>query len=164
MKCLYSAFQLSGICAESRVRIIRKVVFQCISNVTMRRDISIIDRQMMNSFTGFLYFDCVGPILYRFNQCLLTVWDISPSLSRSNAISIQATPGWFTLELLKSPVALFDCIFTSVGNQCLLKRFGTAEVLGIDSSEMSFKMEVNKDMGSLASVMADWCRRVQHRC
>ena len=33
-------------------------------------------------------------------------------------------------------------------NHGLLKRFGTAEVLGIVSSAMSFKMEVNKDMGS----------------
>ena len=36
----------------------------------------------------------------------------------------------------------------------LLKRFGTAEVLGIVFSVMSFKIEVNKDMGSSASVMA----------
>ena len=49
-------------------------------------------------------------------------------------------------------------------NHGLLKRFGTAEVLGIFSSAMSFKMEVNKDMGSSASAMADWCRRVPHRC
>ena len=45
----------------------------------------------------------------------------------------------------------------------LLKRFGTAEVLGIVSSAMSFKMEVKKDMGSSASAMADCCRRVLHR-
>ena len=31
-------------------------------------------------------------------------------------------------------------------NHGLLKRFGTAEVLGIVSSATSFKMEVNKDM------------------
>ena len=29
---------------------------------------------------------------------------------------------------------------------------------------MSLKMEVNKDMGSSASAMADWCRRVLQRC
>ena len=46
----------------------------------------------------------------------------------------------------------------------LLERFGTAEVLGIVSSAMSFKMELNKDMGSSASEMADWCRRVLQRC
>ena len=36
--------------------------------------------------------------------------------------------------------------------------------LGIVSSAMSFKMEVNKDMRSSASAIADWCRRVLHRC
>ena len=59
-----------GICAESRGRIMGKVICQCISNFMMRRDISIIDRQMMNSVTGFLSLDFVGPILYRFHQCL----------------------------------------------------------------------------------------------
>ena len=49
-------------------------------------------------------------------------------------------------------------------NYDLLKRLGTAEVLGIVSSAMSFKMEVNKDMGSSASALADWYRRVLHRC
>ena len=39
-------------------------------------------------------------------------------------------------------------------NHGLLKRFGTAEVLGIVSSAMSFKMEVKKDMVSSASAMA----------
>ena len=43
-------------------------------------------------------------------------------------------------------------------NHGLLKRFGTAKNLGIVSSAVSFKMEVNKDMGSSASAMADWCR------
>ena len=37
----------------------------------------------------------------------------------------------------------------------LLKRFGTAEVLGIVCSAISFKMDVNKDIGSSASFMAD---------
>ena len=41
-------------------------------------------------------------------------------------------------------------------NHGLLKRF--AKNLGIVSSAVSFKMEVNKDMGSSASAMADWCR------
>ena len=49
-------------------------------------------------------------------------------------------------------------------NHGLLKRFGTAELLGIVSSAMSFKMEVKKDMGSSASAMADCCRRVLHGC
>ena len=49
-------------------------------------------------------------------------------------------------------------------NYGLLKRFGTAKVLGIVSSGMSFKMEVKKDIGSSASAMADCCRRVLHRC
>ena len=44
-------------------------------------------------------------------------------------------------------------------NHDLLKRFGTAEVLGIVSSAMSFKIEVNKDIGSSASVMADKGRK-----
>ena len=35
--------------------------------------------------------------------------------------------------------------------------FCIAEVLGIVSSAMSFKIEVNKDMGSSASAMEDWC-------
>ena len=80
----------------------------------------------------------------------LTVSDISASLSPSNAIGIQVTLGWFMFEPLKGPVALFDCIF--------------ANVRGIVSSAMSFKMEVKKDMGSSASAMADCCRRVLHRC
>ena len=87
-----------------------------ISNVTMRRDISIIDRQMMNSVTGFLSLDFADPIPYKFNRCLrihlgdiisprcfLTVSDIS--VRPSNVIDIQVTLGWFTFEPLKGPVA-----------------------------------------------------------
>ena len=48
-------------------------------------------------------------------------------------------------------------IYLCPKNHGLLKRFGTAEVLRIVCSAMSFKMEVNKDMGSSASAMADWC-------
>ena len=35
----------------------RKVICQCISNVTVRRDISVIARQLMDSVTGFLSLD-----------------------------------------------------------------------------------------------------------
>ena len=48
----------------------RKVICQCISNVTMIREISITDRQMMDSITGFLSFDFADPIPYRCNLCL----------------------------------------------------------------------------------------------
>ena len=110
----------------------RKAICQCISNIT----ISITDRQMMNSVTGFLSFDLADPIPYRFNRylrihlgniispkCLHTVSDISASLSPSNAISIQVTLGWFTFEPLKGPVALFDCIFSSVGKPWFIETF-----------------------------------------
>ena len=63
--------------------------------------------------------------------------------------------------------ALLCCLIASLQmseNHGLLKRFGTAEVLGIVSSAMSFKMEVNKDMGSSASAMAGWYKRVLQRC
>ena len=143
----------------------RKIIWQCISYVTMRCDISMIDRQMMNRITGFLSLDFSDPIPHRFDRCmgiqhgdivsprcLLTESDISACLSPTKAIGIQVTLGWFTCEPFKGPVALFDCIFEN------------AEVLGIVSSAMSFKLEVNKDMGSSASAMVDWCRRVLHRC
>ena len=42
----------------------RNVICQCIINVTVRRNISIIDRQMMNSVTGFLSIDFVDSIPY----------------------------------------------------------------------------------------------------
>ena len=64
------------------------------------------------------------------------------------------------LYLLRSLIAFLQIS----ENHGLLKRFGTPEVLGIVSSAMSFKMEVNKDMGSSAYAMADCCRRVLHRC
>ena len=104
-----------------------KVICQCISNVTMRRDISIIDRQMMNSVTGFFSLDFADHIPYRSNRrlrihlgdiisprCIFTVSDISASLSLSNAIGIQVTLGWLTFEPLEGPVSVFDCIFTCV--------------------------------------------------
>ena len=43
-------------------------------------------------------------------------------------------------------------------NYGLLRRFGTAEVLGIVSSGMSFTTDVNKYMRSSASFMTEWCR------
>ena len=61
--------------------------------------------------------------------------------------------------LLRSLIASFQMS----ENHGLLKRFGTAEVLGIVSSAMSFKMEVNKDMGS-SSALVGCSRRVLHRC
>ena len=61
-------------------------------------------------------------------------------------------------EPLMDSVVLFDCIFTSISKHGLLKHFGTAEVLGIVFSAMSFKIEMDKDMGSSASVMSNWCR------
>ena len=46
----------------------RNRICQEISNVTMRRDISLIDRQLMNNVTAFLAFEFADPILYRFNK------------------------------------------------------------------------------------------------
>ena len=140
----------------------------------MRCDISIIVRQMMYRISGFLSFDFSDPIPHRFDRCLgiqlgdivsprclLTESDISACPSPSNAIRIQVTLGWFTFEPLKGPVALFDCIFANVRKPWFIETFWYCRSL---SSAMSFKMEVNKDMGSSASAMADCCRRVLHRC
>ena len=132
----------------------RNVVCQCISNVTMRCDISVIDKQMMNSVIGslsfillLLFYFFANPIPYRCNRCLrihlgnifsptyfLTVSDISTSLS-PNRLSMVGSG----LNLSRT------CLQVAV-NDGLLKRFGTAEVLGIVLSAMSFKIEVNKDM------------------
>ena len=100
---------------------------QCISYAMTRRDISVIDTQMMYKITGFLSLDFSDPIPHRYDQCLgiqlghivsprclLTELNISACLSTSNAIGIQVTLGWFTFEPLKSPVVLFDCIFANV--------------------------------------------------
>ena len=79
-------------------------------------------------------------------------------------IGIHVTIGWFTFEPLK---ALLRCLIASLQmseNYGLLKRFGTAEVLGIVSSAMFFKMEITKDMGLSASAKGGWCRPVLHRC
>ena len=148
----------------------RKIICQCISYVTMRCDISIIDRQMMYRISRFLSFDFSDPIPHSFDRCLgiqlgdivsprclLTESDISACPSPRYAIKIQVTLGWFTFEPLKELRSLIACLQMSE-NHGLLKRFGTAEVLGMVSSAMSFKMEVNKDMGSSASAMADYCR------
>ena len=123
-----------GICIESRGRFVRKVICQCIGNIMMRCDIAIIDRQMINSVTGFLSLDFANPIPYRFNRCLRiylgdiisprylpTVLDISASHSPSNAIGIQVTLGWFMFEPLE--VALFDCMFTSVSKPWFIEMF-----------------------------------------
>ena len=72
-----------------------------------------------------------------------TVSDISKSFSPSN---------WFTFEPLDGPAARF---LFSIRNNGLLKRFGTVDVLGIISPAMTFKMEVNKHIGSPVSLMAD---------
>ena len=90
--------------------------------------------------------------------------DISASLSPSNARSIEVTLGWFTFNLLKALSRSLVAYLQVSVNNVLLKRFGTAEMLGIIFSAMSFKMEVNKFMGSSASVMAVLCRCVLHRC
>ena len=105
----------------------RNIICQCISYVTMRCDISIIGRQMVNRITGFLSLDFSDPIPHRFDRCLgiqlgdivpprclFTESDIYACLSPSNVIGIQVTLGWFTFEPLKGPVALFDCIFANV--------------------------------------------------
>ena len=105
----------------------RTFIYQCISYVTMRCDISIIDRQMMKRITGFLSLDFSDHIPHRFDRCLrtqlgdivfprclLTESDISACLSPSNAIGIQVALGWFTFEPPNGPVALFDCIFANV--------------------------------------------------
>ena len=44
----------------------------------------------------------------------LIVSDNSASLSPNNAINIQVIPRWFTLKLLESSIALFECIFTII--------------------------------------------------
>ena len=111
----------------------RKVICLCIS---IDSQLSIIDRQMINSATGFLSFEFADPVSYRFNRCLrihlgdmisprcfLTVSDISVSLSPSNAISIQIIPGWFTFKPPNGLVALFDCIFTSVSKPWFIETF-----------------------------------------
>ena len=58
-------------------------------------------------------------------------------------------------EPLEVPISPFDCIFTCARKRWFLKRFSTAEILEIVCSPMSFKMEVNKYMGSSAPLMAD---------
>ena len=114
----------------------RKIIYQCISYVTMRCDISITDRQMMYRISGFLSFDFSDPIPHRFDRCLgvqlgyivsprclLTESDISACHSSSNMIGIQVTLGWFTFEPLKGPVALFDCIFANVRKLWFIETF-----------------------------------------
>ena len=114
----------------------REIICQCISYVTTRRDISIIDRQMMYRITGFLSLDFSDPIPHIFDRCLgiqlgdivyprclLTESDISACLSLSNAIGIQVTLGWFTFEPLKGPVALSDCIFADVRKPWFIETF-----------------------------------------
>ena len=121
----------------------RNIIYQCISYVTMRCDISIIDRQMMYRISGFLSLDFSDPIPHRFDRCLgiqlgdivsprclLTESDISACLSPSNAISIQVTLGWFTLEPLKAMLRSLIASLQMLEKHGLLKRFGTAEVLG----------------------------------
>ena len=102
----------------------------------MRRDISIIDRQMKNSVTAFLSLDFADAIPYIFTRCLkinpgdiisprcfLTLSYISASLGLSNAIGIQVTLGRFTFESLENPVSLFDCIFTCVRKLWFIETF-----------------------------------------
>ena len=108
----FTACRCESICAESRRRIMRTFICQCISYVTMRCDISIIDRQMMNRISGFLSLDLSDPIVSP--RCLLTKSDISACLSPSNAIGIQVALGWFTFEPPNGPDALFDCIFANI--------------------------------------------------
>ena len=130
---------------------------------------------MVNSITCIFSFDFTDPIPNRFKRfliihlgdiisprCFLTVSDISVSLSPSNAIGIQVTSGGSCLNLSKAMLRSLIAFLQMSENHGLLKHFGTAEVLGIVSSAMSFKMEVNKYMGS--SAMAGWCRRVLQRC
>ena len=89
----------------------------------MRWDISIINRHIMNSFTGFNRYlgihigDIISP------RGFLPVSDISASLSPSNAIGFQATLDWFTFEPLESPVSLFGCIFTNIRKPWFIKTF-----------------------------------------
>ena len=113
--------------------ITRNVICQCISNVTVRCDISIIERQMANSVTGILSLDFADPIPYKClrihlrdiisPKCFLTVSNISASLSPSNAIDIQVTLDCVTFELLEDPVALFDCIFTNMRKPWFIETF-----------------------------------------
>ena len=95
----FVAYRCECKCAESRTRIMRKVTCQCISNVTMRRDISITDRQMMNSLPGFFFLDFADPIPYRCNSCVrIHLGEIIyprcfliVSLNPTNVIGIQIT-------------------------------------------------------------------------
>ena len=124
---------------------------------------------MVNSVTGILFFDFADLIPHR---CLrihlgdiisprrfLTVSDILKSLSPSNAISIRVRPWkvrpWvFRLPWVESLLRSLINVLQVSANHGLLKRFGTADVLGIDFSATSFKMEVIEDMGSSTLVMA----------
>ena len=112
----------------------REGICQWVSNVTMRRDISVIDRYIVNSVTCIFSFDFTEPIPNRVNRCLrihlgdiisprcfLNVSDISASLSPSNAIGIQVKLGWFTFEPLKGHAALFDYIFANVRKPLFIK-------------------------------------------
>ena len=113
---------------------------------------------------SFPYFADTVP--YRFNRwlrihlgdiisprCFLTESDISASLSPSNAIGIQVTLGWLTFVPIESHVAIEGHVSE---NHSLLKRFGTADVLGIVYSAMSLvRWIININHGS-------WWRRVLH--
>ena len=131
----------------------------------------------MYRITGFLSLDFTDTIPHRFDRCLgiqlgdivsprclLTGSDISACLSLRNAIGILITHGWFTLEPLKGPVALFDCIFADVRKPWFIETFWYCRSLRNSFFCNAFKMEVNKDMGSSAFEMADWCRRRLRRC
>ena len=70
-----------------------------------------------------------------------SVSDTSASLSPSNARSIEVTLGWFTFKLLKALLRSLVAHLQVSINNVLLKRFGTAEILGIIFSAMSNPMK-----------------------
>ena len=132
---------------------------------------------MMYRINGFLSLDISDPIPHRFDRCLgiqlgdivsprclLTESHISACLSLSNAIGIQVTLGWFTFEPLKGPLALFDCIFADVRKPWFIETFWYCRSLRNSFFCNVLQDGLNKDMGSSASVMADWCRRLLRRC
>ena len=115
---------------QSRWRIMKNVICQCISNVTMRY-LSLTDKWwtvLLVSFPLILWIIFqtdlrihLGNI--RSPRCFLTVLDISASFSCSNAISIPVNLGWFTFEPPEGTVVLFDCIFTSISRPWFIEMF-----------------------------------------
>ena len=113
----------------------------------------------MDSVTGIISFDFTDSIPYRFTWCLrIQLGDITLQdaflLCQTNSARLPSNGS--RLNLLR---ALLRSLTGSL-NHGLLKHFCTADVLGIVSSAVFFKMDVNEDIESSASLMADRCRWV----